>query len=425
MPCRMLRILAILLILLYTFTGCKFLQTQSPVPSIGKNAGEIARVVGQDVGSVGAVSKGIKGVPILILEENHDSRAGQIQLAITLVRLYNQYGMKHIALEGYLKERPKIRAEWFARAAHGDLTAKVRVAVNLLQEGEISSAEFMKLVYDDSILDPIETKGEYNVTLDEEAAQVPFLYLLKIAQGSLQKEQEETALRMQDEIEKYQGEEKQKKVAEMFDYILSANPWAKAKTKILNDPEENRVMPAEKHLELYLEIWDRAEELSLELEASDKKAMERNLQFWRKRIAASKTMVLAVSRIADCRDVSVVTMIIGAAHTEGVCNQLKAAKRPFAVVTPLSLRNYEEKGDLTVEMLERKYQKRSVYSEGVMNTLYEAFRTQNKKKPEPVLSEAWFQGKAELYLFTDRIVNTILGGSSPPRRRKASLWIFR
>ena len=54
MPCRMLRILAGLLILLYTFTGCKFLQTQSPVPSIGKNAGEIARVVGQEVGSVAA-----------------------------------------------------------------------------------------------------------------------------------------------------------------------------------------------------------------------------------------------------------------------------------------------------------------------------------------------------------------------------------
>ena len=120
------------------------------------------------------VSKGIKGVPILILEENHDSRAGQIQLAITLVRLYNQYGMKHIALEGYLKERPKIRAEWFARAAHGDLTAKVRAAVNLLQEGEISSAEFMKLVYDESMLTRSRPKASIMLLLMRRPRKSPF-----------------------------------------------------------------------------------------------------------------------------------------------------------------------------------------------------------------------------------------------------------
>jgi hypothetical protein len=39
---------------------------------------------------------------------------------------------------------------------------------------------------------------------------------------------------------------------------------------------------------------------------------------------------------------------------------------------------------------------------------------QNGKKPEPVLNEQWFEAKAELYSFTDRIVNGVLGPPNPP-----------
>lgn len=73
-----------------------------------QNVKAIAEVVGKEVSAVGKVSDGTKGVPIIVLEETHSSRIGQIQHAITLNRLYEHYKMKDIALEGYLQERPKI-----------------------------------------------------------------------------------------------------------------------------------------------------------------------------------------------------------------------------------------------------------------------------------------------------------------------------
>jgi hypothetical protein len=95
-----------------------------------------------------------------------------------------------------------------------------------------------------------------------------------------------------------------------------------------------------------------------------------------------------------------------------MCTMLKDSNRPFAIVTPLSLKKSEEAGDLTWDMLERKYGRLSIYSEGFTQALLEAFPKQ--KKPEPVLSEPWFQGKAELYLFTERIAGGVLGPPNHP-----------
>lgn len=387
----------------------------------------LSKAASEGVGVLGRVSNGTQGAPIVILEEKHDSRVGQIQHAITLVRLHDQYGLKHIALEGYLKEDLEIKTDWFVNAAQGlDQAARVRVAVRFLREGEISGAEFMKLVYEDVFLHPIETKSEYSVELDDEAARAPILYLLKIAQQSLREEHVPTLKQLQEEIEslKKNKEAQEKKVKEMFEYILSIDPWAQAKAKVLQDTVATRIRSGEYYLTLAEEIVNRAKELYVELEPDDMKAMDRYLAFWRGRSAASKTMVLSVGEIADLQDVLVVAMTTGAAHTDSMCNMLKAANRPFAVVMPLSFETREEIGDLTWDMLKRKYDGASVYSEGFMKKLFDAFQSsagkesqdfkQGFKKPKPVLPEPWFQAKAELYLYTERIARYILGPLNPP-----------
>lgn len=390
----------------------------------GRDAGAIAKEACQGVGVVEKTSLGTKGSPIIILEENHASRAGQIQHAITLVRLHERYGLKHIALEGYLKEEPEIKIDWFANAAQGlSSVIRNRIVVRLIREGEISSAEFMTLVYDDIFLHPIETISEYAVELDEEASRVPILYLLKIAQQSLREQHKPKLQQFQKDIEELQlnteanKEAIEKKLKEMFDYILSADPWAQGKTKLLQDKDVIRSMSGEQHITLIEEIVNRAERLSVELEPEEKNAMKRYLAFWRGRIKASKTMILSAEKIADQANVSVVAMVIGAAHTQGMCAMLKDSNRPFAVVTPLSLKRGDEAGDLTWDMLERKYERLSIYSEGFAQTLIEAFPKPHKlkyKKPRTVLSEPWFQGKTELYLFTERIAGGVLGPPNPP-----------
>jgi hypothetical protein len=385
----------------------------------GKSAEIIAREACKDVGKIGNSFQGTKGAPIMILEEVHNSRAGQIEHAITMVRLYEQYGMRHIALEGYLKERPEIDTSWFTKASRGlSPTAKARVATRLLKEGEISCAEFMKLVYEDLLLCQIETKKEYSVELPVESAGAPILYLLKIAQQSLTERHIPKLQGLQKEIEKLDTEKDidiyQKKVREMFDYILSADPWAEAQAKRIQDVDAIKTMSGEQHMALIEEVVNRAKKLSVMIEPEEKRAMERYLAFWRGRITASKTMIISTQGIADQTDVSIVVMVIGAAHTEGICDILKKAGRSFAVITPLSFGNEEEMYNLTWEMLERKYKRLSIYSEGFTEGFLKAFSISEQKKPEPVLSEPWFQGKAELYLFTERIARHVLGPPSPP-----------
>lgn len=373
----------------------------------------IAENACKDVGVVGRVSKGSVGAPILILEENHTSIVGQIQHAITLVRLYNNYGMRNIALEGYLKEHEKISTDWFNKASKGDFAAKVQVAVRLLKEGEISSAEFVKLVYEDVNLHPIEIKSEYSVELDDDASRTPTLYLLKIAQSSLTQRHVPTLQRLQSEIEALSDEEKkQEKYKELYEYILSADSWAKSKIDVMQD--QNRMMTAEEMLALVKEINAKAIEKQVQLEPKEKEAMLRNIAFWRGRSKASDTMVRYTSDIADQGGGPPVPMIIGAAHTERICNLLTSANRSYAVVTPLALSNRERTGDLSIEMLNRKYNRLSVYSEGISRTLLEVFPPSRIKKPEPVIAEAWLQAKAEIYLFTDRIARSILEPPGPP-----------
>lgn len=204
----------------------------------------------------------------------------------------------------------------------------------------------------------------------------------------------------------------------MFDYILSADPWAAGKAKTLRDPDAIRSMHAEQHLAMVEEIVDRAKKRSINIGAQDRSTMEEYLSFWRGRIAASKTMVTSTGEIADRWGVKVVPTIVGAAHTEGMCEMLARAHRPFAVITPLSLQAHHTAGDLTWKMLDRKYERTSVYSKGFMETLLAAFVPPVHKKPQPVTDEGWFQAKAEMYLFTDRIVHAILGPPSPPSNGK-------
>lgn len=376
----------------------------------------IARTASNEVGVVGKTSKGTKGAGIVFLEERHTSRAGQIELAIVLLRLHDLNGLKHIELEGYLKEDPKIEIDWFKKAAKDDLMTRARVAASLLKEGEISAAEFMKLVYDDIVLDPIELKAEHSVEISQDEGRAPRLYLLKIAQKSVRQEHVPRLQQFEDEIAKLSGEAKQTKSKEMLEYILSIDPWATEKSKVLRDANVGGSMSAENFIKTANEIKERAQNLAVPISPAEKTAMEGYIEFFDGRIKASKTMMVTAGEIADRRDVSLVALNIGAAHTAGMTDMAVADNRPFAVITPLSLNKNEKKGDLTIDMFNRKQKKLSVYSEGFTDTIFKTFpdSKQNLKKPPTILSEPPFQGKSELSLFTHRIARAMLMPQSPP-----------
>ena len=164
-------------------------------------------------------------------------------------------------------------------------------ASRLLKAGEISAAEFMKLVYDDVQVHPGEIKAEYEVRLEREAVAAPFVYLVKIAMKSLKADHAAKLQAFQEDIERLEDKEKKAaKTKEMLDYILTADPWAQAKAKKLQDPEGMAALSAEQHVAFYEEIEARAKQLSIGLADEEKKAMAENLAFWRGRHEGSKTM---------------------------------------------------------------------------------------------------------------------------------------
>lgn len=419
MRARSLLCCLVCLAVIVSLWGCSVKKGDAPngpPPPVPKtDIAAIASKACEGVGVLKETGEGASGAPIVILEEDHSSRAGQIQHAITLVRLYDRHKLRHIALEGYLRERPPIETDWWKDASEGlEANREVHVAVRLLREGEISAAEFMKLVYDDVNIIAIETISEYDKELSPEAVTAPHLYLLLIAQESLGEEHVDDLTRFQEEIERATGDEREKKTEEMLDYILSADPWVAETAKKLETTEAGQALSTGGHLDIAREIQSRAEEKGVSLEPEEKQAMSEYIAFFEARRNASATITRLTGETAGQKNVTMIALNVGHAHTANICSRLRAADRPFAVVRPLVLENDEDDGDLTWEMFKRKRQRLSVFSEGFTSVLIHAFPTPGRKKPEPVLSEAWFQAKSELYLFTDRITQGILGPPSPP-----------
>ena len=74
---------------------------------------KIAQEVAEGVGQVHQTNpEGTRG-PVIIFEEFHTSRAGQLEIAIMLQRLHQRHNMKKIGLEGAIQATRPIDAAWF------------------------------------------------------------------------------------------------------------------------------------------------------------------------------------------------------------------------------------------------------------------------------------------------------------------------
>jgi hypothetical protein len=345
-----------------TITGCNGGKEDT--------AKEIAGVVSAGVETVTQSSAG-KGAPILLEAERHNSRVGQLQQAITLVRLYDKYGLRDIVLEGYLKERPDINTDWFTKVAGKTPEERARVAAQFLGRGEISAAEFMKLVYADITLHKAETAENYNV----EPAGFPVEdYLIAISQ---------------------------------------VDPdWAEEKSKPFESEEAFLKLSGDEKLRLAKEIKEYAESKSVYVSTEAKQSMEAFINFMEKRMASNNSINDAITGVVNGRTPKVVVAIIGADHTYGMSQLLESSGRPYAVLTPLHTPGREEHGDLTDAMYDRKDKKLPVYSQGLSALVLQQFPS--RKKPEPVIPEDWFGAEVTLYSSISRIAEHVLGPPIPP-----------
>lgn len=363
--------------------------------------------------------------PVILFEERHDLRAVQVQEAISMARMHDQFGMKDIALEGYLKDEGPVDTSWIKKACGSEgANARARAVVSLLREGEISSVEFMKLVYDDIRLHAVEERSEYSVSVSAKGESAPYDYLIAIGEKTVPQSKYPELQAIDEQLKSLpKGSPEAKRVVQrLIDTILSGDPWAKEKYDLLNDPVKSQALSGEDHLALAEEIEKHAQQVGVSIGGDEKQAMEEYIKFWRGRMAASHTMVAAIRDVAKAPEVALVSGVIGAFHTSGMSQELGKMGVPYAILRPLGMDDKKTAGSLGNAAFERKYARKSVFSEGFGKQLMSVFPVANKK-PQHVLQTEWFQAKSETYLMTDRIARRVLaangggvgkGGGLPP-----------
>lgn len=359
----------------------------------------IAAAACADDCAAGEVLNAKLGPPVFVFEERHDSRIGQLQLALAMNRLYHGQKLRDIGLEGLLFDSGGIDASWARSLQRGDQAAFERSLVQLLQDGEMSAVEFMALLHSDVSVHPLESPSDY-VSAPEVDAYGRLLY--EIAARSLTMEQMQRLQEYNERLRTLTGAEREKVAETAREMIESADPWVKGVIAKLEGDHPT----LEEQMQLYDEVVKRAESLSIEIDSGQKAAIAAYREFLVARERASTTMAEAASRMAKESKQRLVAMVIGAAHTATVLTQLNLGKRQAIALSPLALKNKDDTGSLTNEQFERKSKRKSVNKDDVASWLLD----ESLIKPKPVTSEKWFQAKTELYLLPDRIVEAALGG---------------
>src|SRR5262249_38516117 len=130
---------------------------------------------------------------LAVFQETHTSRIGQVEIALMLYRLHRDHRMRHIALEGYVSGTA-VDAAWFHRIP-GPPSVRQRVALQLLEDGEVSAAEFVALLFPDVALNAIEDPKLYSVEIPKDDSKKVAACMDKIVQGSVQKDEHQRELR--------------------------------------------------------------------------------------------------------------------------------------------------------------------------------------------------------------------------------------
>ncbi|MFL6140685.1 MAG: hypothetical protein ACJ72N_02295 [Labedaea sp.] len=351
-----------------------------------------------DVGKLGD-AKGNGRPFVVVYDEQHLSRIGQVEIAIMLNRLYHTANLRHLALEGTVVEKPAPDLTWFRSLPAESIRGAV--ALQLLRQGEVSAAEFVAMVLPDFQLHPIERDNEYQVGLSDGAADSYTAYLVAIAWTSMTPDQRARA----DELSA------QGKLAEAIRSIVDDNEWTRPRYALLQQttpPASTGDMQ-----KLGTELEEKARDVKADIEEfrSDLEGARRFFDTTTQRSGtmAAKTADLAAARVGDCAPIA---MNIGAAHTAQVRDQLDQRHVSYAVVSPQSLSSDSDGGTLSTDAFNRKANGQSVDPPGSLGALVGGHR-----KPPPSSQTAWFKTKAILSFAAVDIARAVprgAGGGKPP-----------
>jgi hypothetical protein len=377
----------------YVLSTVCFLATTIQTPCFSSSTSEIARAVAVGQGKVAQVFDGKKG-QIIIFEESHNSRVGQIEIARMLVRLYKHHGLRAVGLEGAFPSDGQLRPRWTERL---DSKSRLRVAARLLGEGEISSAEFIATTFPDIMVKGIDDPVRYKVEIGSDSAGAGTMYLVRIAEQSLKPEQIANVNKL------VEG----KKIDQAIKLIIGSDPWTKKKHAQMSRQCPN-VVSSEDMLRHLSDVESEAKSRNIAIDAKAAGGMRELKQFFRAASERNGPMVRETVALINSAATTPGAMIIGAAHTAGVTRLLRESGYSFTVITPLALTVCSEANNLEWSAYERKTKGQSVDKTGLGSIL------DGRRKPQPIIQKTWVQSKANTYYAATMIARAASGGEKPP-----------
>jgi len=357
--------------------------TATPIPPTSTPPLSVIKPMAEKVAAgVGKVMKIVEGDPkrvIFVFEELHDSKLGQVEIAMMLNRLYEDYGMKHIGLEGFLSDQPPLDLAWAHRQpffrAKQNITTREDVIAQLLEDGEISNAEMLGLVYADVVIDGIDDAKLYAVPVPPNQVYASFqMELYSAAIAHLDNAQYAAWKALND----------QKKSDEAFDFAIKTDPyaaqiWARYTDRI-NIPSMDELVSMVESVKAEAqktEVRARAP-ISAEHDAN----FETLLAFFKVHAQRSSVLPANMLKVAAANPGAPLAMIVGAAHSPRVIEQFTKAGVSFVIVRPQSLAEGSRAGWLSSEAIARKREGKSVALPGQLGAILSG-----SKKYEPVANK--------------------------------------
>lgn len=342
--------------------------TATPVPV---TLADIAEKVAKDVGQATTVVEGKPDQVIFLFEERHDSRLGQVEIAIMLDRLYEDYNLRHIGLEGQPASEGPLDLAWAHEEPYfgaGDaITGREDVIVQTLEDGEISSAETMGLTYNDAVIDGIDDAKLYGFEPPAAAWDAPKLYLYNIALAGMSNT-ERTAWRALYDQEQYD---------DAFAFAASTDEQVNETWTRLSDTVN--VVSAEGWIEVLGQLREQAAAAGATMTAEEQANLEAMNDYFDHVSKRSDAMAANMLALAAANPGAPVAMTVGALHTARLVELFTQAGVSFAVLRPQSLAEGSEAGLLSSEAFLRKANGLSVDPAGWLGSFLDG-----RKKPPPV-----------------------------------------
>ena len=361
-------------------TNCAQKVEISPIEGCDPPISTIVDDVRSEIGESSVSLDGDCSKKIFVFEERHDSIKGQVEMALMLYRLYKDYGLRELALEGAVLEDQIPDVSWFHRLP--DEKVRNDIALQLLRQGEISAAEYMAMVFEDFRLYPIERYDEYKLELSREQSWAQIIYLAAIAEKKLSSEQIDQLNRMVEE---------KADDWEIVQFVIESNPWTKKHYNVLSGTSLSTL----ELVQMIDDISQKAQEVGADVRGHES-SLQAVRNFYHTAYQRSETMLENTIALIGNESESLIAMNIGAAHTKEIVDDLKSQSISFAVLTPLSLKESQPSFDddwwIGYNSYEQKLNSQSV---DPINSIG-AFLDGRRRKPSPAIDQKFFVQKAEI-----------------------------